>query len=373
MKNLILKGLIVSVLSLTVGIFQQIFAQDRFAIERAQQAVREKIIRDKGGEVTFPFYMRNETFRVSDSHTGVRGFGTWEGGFNQRIRDFSYEARVENRSGKVDRIKYKLLNQNDGGGRVPNWAIGTFYGRNPQTGGRIILTITENGKVNVNFDNSSFANGYFYNNQITIDGVFSRVTRLNRGIRTIRVDNGETIDYYRDEFGGGGSGSVPEWAVGTFYGRNPQTGGTITLTISSNGSVSANTGNGLVYGTIFGERLTIDGVSSKIIRLNNGIRTIRVDNGETIDYYRNFGGSNSVPNWAVGTFYARNPQTGGTIILNIEPNGNVTVNMDGAISYGTMYSTTLNINSTTSTVTKISGGIRTTRNDNGERINYRKQ
>ena len=45
-----------------------------------------------------------------------------------------------------------------------------------------------------------------------------------------------------------------------FYGRNPQTGGTIYLTIQSNGTVTVDTGCGVTYATINGENLTIDGI-----------------------------------------------------------------------------------------------------------------
>lgn len=371
MKSLILKSLIVLFLVMTAGIFKPVLAQDRYAIERAQQAVREKIIRDKGGNVTYPSFPSAQTY-ASGSRTEVRGTGNWRD-TNGRIYQFNYKARVNVNDGRVDKIDYKI-DRNSSSNLVPSWAVGTFYGRNPQTGGRIVLTIAENGNVVVDFDNVSSARGYFSNNQISIDGAVSRVTRLNNGIRTTRVDNGETIDYSRNEFGGsGGSENVPSWAIGTFYGRNPQTGERIILSISANGSVRVDLGNGSVYGTVSGDRLTIDGISSRITRLSNGIRTTRFDNGEVIDYYRDFGSGGNVPNWATGTFYARNPQTGGNIFLTISPDGNVTVNIDGVISYGTMYNTTLNINGITSTVTKISGGIRTTRNDNRERIDYRKQ
>jgi hypothetical protein len=185
--------------------------------------------------------------------------------------------------------------------------------------------------------------------------------------------------------GGGGNANVPNWAVGTFYGRNPQNGGTITLTISRNGSITADFQGDASYGNWYGNsRININGAEARVTRLNNGIRTVRTDNGERIDYYRtnpgdggdwnNGGGGGGNPvNWAVGNFNARNPQTGGTITLSIQNNGNVTVYMDGATNYGTMDGSILVINGVRSRVTRRNNGISTTREDNGEVINYRRQ
>lgn len=182
---------------------------------------------------------------------------------------------------------------------------------------------------------------------------------------------------------GGGGGNVPQWMLGTWYGRNPMNGSIIQLTINSNGSATADFGGSMIYGTADGTRVHFGGATSRVSRLgNNGMRTTRTDNGERIDYYRNRpgggglgGGGNigNVPNWATGTFWARNPQTGGRITLTIQSNGNVTVNMDGNISYGSVYGTTFTLNGESSTISKISNGIRTRHNRTGERIDYRRQ
>ncbi len=180
----------------------------------------------------------------------------------------------------------------------------------------------------------------------------------------------------------GGGGNVPQWILGTWYGRAPN-GSMIQLTVNANGTATANIGGSMSYGSADGTRIHFGGATSRVSRIgNNGLRTTRTDNGERIDYYRNQqpgwgggGGGNmgNVPSWAVGTFWARNPQTGGRITLTIQRSGNVTVNMDGNISYGTLYGTTFSLNGETSTVTKISRGIRTQSNRSGERIDYRKQ
>ena len=216
----------------------------------------------------------------------------------------------------------------------------------------------------------------------------ARVSQINNGIRT-RGSNGEVIDYYRNgngnggDWGGGGGnggGNAPSWAVGTFYGRNPQTGGTITLTVNRNGSVSADFQGSQSNGTLNGSTLNMSGATARVTQISNGLRT-RGTNGEVIDYYRgngNGGGGGgdgwggNVPSWAVGTFYARNPQTGGRITLTVQTNGQVYIDLggNGGTAYGTLYGTTLTVNNATATVQKRGNGLRTTRSDNGERIDY---
>ena len=185
--------------------------------------------------------------------------------------------------------------------------------------------------------------------------------------------------------GGGGGGNVPNWAIGTFYGRNPQTGGTITLMIDRNGSVQITFDNGsTVYASMNGDRLNNGGIISRVTRLNNGIRTTRNDTGERIDYftrrgdwddddYDNDNGNANIPSWALGRFYGTNPQTGGTITMDINRNGRVVITFEnGSTVYATMRGTQLNNGGITSTVTRLNNGIRTTRNDTGERIDYRR-
>lgn len=179
-----------------------------------------------------------------------------------------------------------------GGGDVPKWAIGTFYGRNPQTGGTIVLSINRNGSVAINADGVSTAYATMRGDRLNNNGIIARVTRLDNGIRTTRLDNGERIDYFLNGNDNGGNsssggGNVPNWAIGTFYGRNPQTGGTITLSISNNGSVVIRFENGsTTYATLNGDRLDNNGIVSRVTKINNGIRTTRLDNGERIDYRR---------------------------------------------------------------------------------------
>lgn len=188
--------------------------------------------------------------------------------------------------------------------------------------------------------------------------------------------------------GGGGTVTPPSWAQGTFYGVAPN-GSQIMLTISANGSVNANVGGGISYGTFTrGNILNIGGAQSRVTRQGNGITTTRTDNGERITYSRTGGGGNwgggnnpgwgsgqqvAPPTWARGTFTGRAPN-GTEIILTIDNSGNVTANVGGGMSYGSFTrGNYININGAISSVTSVRRGIRTTRTDNGEVIEYRKR
>ena len=182
-----------------------------------------------------------------------------------------------------------------GAGNVPNWAEGTFYGRNPNTGGTITMTIGSNGSVTIDFGSGPPTYATINNRTLRVGTTVSNVTRLNNGIRTTRRDNGEVIDYYRGGAGdptpyppvGGGGGNVPSWALGTFYARNPISGGRIMMVVDSGGNVTITfDGSAPSYATINGTTFTYGTTQSRISRINNGIRTTRLDNGEVINYYR---------------------------------------------------------------------------------------
>jgi hypothetical protein len=185
------------------------------------------------------------------------------------------------------------------GGNVPNWAVGTFYGRNPQTGGRITLTIDQNGQVYVDLGSgrNDKAYGTIYGTTLTVNNETATVRRMGNGIRTTRTDNGQWIDYTRDGSGGGGwdgggqpggpgMGDVPNWAVGTFFAQNPVGRGTMSITIERGGRVTVTMEGNVIYGTMYRDRLNINGETAVVTQLRNGIRTRRPDTGETIDYYR---------------------------------------------------------------------------------------
>jgi hypothetical protein len=223
---------------------------------------------------------------------------------NNMMNNLSFARRLERQWNQMRRDINKLADTYNlpqlenwgggggggGGGNVPSWAVGTFYGRNPQTGGTITLNINSSGSVVITFENGATNYATINRDRLNNGGIISRVTRINNGIRTTRIDNGERIDYFVNNYGGGGGGvggNVPSWAIGRFYGRNPQTGGTITLDINSNGSVIITFENGATnYATLNGDRLNNNGIISRVTRINNGIRTTRLDNGERIDYRR---------------------------------------------------------------------------------------
>ena len=315
---------------------------------------------------------RNEVQSVMSSAQNV----------NSLMNNLQFARKLEKQWRNMRRDLNKLADTFDlasldgsvsGNGSVPNWAIGTFAGRNPQTGGSIVLTVTGNGYVTADID-GSLSTGTIRGEQLTINGATARIYKINNGIRTTRNDNGESIEYFASGFGSGNNGgNVPSWAIGTFTGRNPQNNGNIILTINRNGSVTADIQGAISNGTINGETLNINGANARIYKINNGIRTTRTDNGESIDYLlggNNWNNGGNVPNWAVGTFTTRNPQTGGTITLTITANGYATADFQGAISNGTVNGEELNINGAVSKLRKINNGIRTTRRDNGESLDY---
>lgn len=174
-------------------------------------------------------------------------------------------------------------------GNPPEWAVGTFSGSNPIDGSRITLTITENGKVTANIGGNAFY-GSVSVDMLNMNGAMARITRTPNGITTTRTDNGESITYIREGSAktntSGPRGEVPVWAVGTFWGRDPDTDEEISITIATNGNVIENLGSGNNrYGTMYKEIITFDGVESTVSRIRNGIRMTRADNGQRTEYF----------------------------------------------------------------------------------------
>lgn len=199
----------------------------------------------------------------------------------------------------------------------PSWARGTFYGTGPK-GENIQLTINGNGSVVAYINGGQSYGSYTSGDYLNIGGASSRVSRNGSGISTTRTDNGERISYSRNNWnsggnwndnnwGGGNSGggqvSPPSWARGNFYGTGPR-GERITLTINSNGSVTADVSGNPSYGSyVRGDMISLGGATSRVSKNGNGITTTRTDNGERISYSRsgwsgewNNGGWNS-GNW----------------------------------------------------------------------------
>lgn len=177
-----------------------------------------------------------------------------------------------------------------GGSRPPAWAQGTFYGTAPN-GSQITLTISNNGSASANV-NGSVSYGSYNRGILTMGYNTARVSRNGNGIRTVSTSNGETINYSRTGWGGGGpigggGGSPPNWAVGSFTGRNPIDGGSIFMTVSNNGNVTVSIGGSQSYGSMNGSMLTMGSSQARVYRDGNGFRTVSTGDGQTIYYRRN--------------------------------------------------------------------------------------
>lgn len=205
----------------------------------------------------------------------------------------------DNRISSIRRVSGGGGGGNPGGGwggpaiNPPNWAVGTFYGNAPN-GMQVTLTISGNGSVTAIVNGQSSYGSFIRGNNLFMNGATSRVTRQGNGIRTVRNDNRERIDYVRtggDGGAGGGSNpgnqiAPPSWARGTFFGIAPN-GARITLTISWTGAVTANINGQFSYGSFTqGNMLEMGGAFSRVTSISRGIRTVRTDTGERIDYRR---------------------------------------------------------------------------------------
>ena len=227
---------------------------------------------------------------------------------NQMMNNLSFARKLESRWKNMRKDLNKLAdtfdlplldgsnnNNNNSGGNVPSWAVGTFYGKSPQDGSTITMTINANGSVNISFNNGSFANATINGDRLYNNGAEARITRLNNGIRTTSITDGQSIDYYRTSGNGNnnnnnnnnnGNANIPSWAIGTFSTRNPQNGGTITLTISKDGNVTVNFDGNVSYATMRGDRFFNGNAEAKVTKTRNGIRTTSVTDGQSIDYQR---------------------------------------------------------------------------------------
>lgn len=287
-------------------------------------------------------------------------------------------------NGWNDRIRSMRRTNSSGGGwgsggqnsTPPSWAQGTFYGNAPN-GTQIILTIDRSGRVTANIG-GAMSYGSYYQGYIIIDGNRSRLSQSGNGFRTVSTSNGESIYYSRNNTGGGWGGSQsrpPSWARGTFYGNAPN-GAQIMLTINNDGGITANINGNISNGYYqSGNVININGNTARVYRQGDGFRTVSTMNNETIVYSRNSGGwggsgGSNVPSWAIGQFRGNNPQDGSQIIMNIQSNGNVTINIGGNMNYGSLNGSTLTVNGARSTVYRNGNGIRTVSNGDGQTINY---
>jgi hypothetical protein len=99
------------VLALVIGSVSVGFAQrpDDWAVDQAQQAVRERIISGEGGrDVTVRFGTDARVESPSDANLRVRGTGRVLRSHDRTSRSFSYEAVVNTRNSKVSDVHYDL-------------------------------------------------------------------------------------------------------------------------------------------------------------------------------------------------------------------------------------------------------------------------
>ncbi|HWW77744.1 MAG TPA: hypothetical protein VNZ44_20235 [Pyrinomonadaceae bacterium] len=278
--------------------------QTRYAIERAQVGVKGKIVEERGGdwgEVTFD-QSSTQTWRVSDRQTGVRGRGTHAPNGSQ-ARQFTYEAVVDHRNGKIESVNYDFGRGGGGNGggwndrRVPRWLVGTFYGRSPSNGRRVELTVTRDGEATAVFRNGSREQGTYDNGRIRFSSSSDSwdVSRVSEGVRAASGSRSEV--FTTDASRGGGDdddnddndGRVPRWARGTF--RGTTSSGESELTIRADGTATARslTKNQTFRGTYSNGRLRFDWGTFDVQRTGDGIRTVEVNNRSNQTDYRRTG------------------------------------------------------------------------------------
>src|SRR5262245_6611239 len=100
--------------------------------------------------------------------------------------------------------------------RIPDWAIGTFIGRDPNTGSPIILTINSNGSVTADFGVGNFSYGTMNNTTLRMGNDVSRISRTRDGLRSTSRTDGQVLDFVRDNSmdGGGNWNDNDNWNNG---------------------------------------------------------------------------------------------------------------------------------------------------------------
>ena len=285
----------VSATAARAQIGQETLRLDR-AVERVQEAVRERITNERGGrEANITFNNDAQRFPVSTSQVGVRGTGVYWRGTRGRREEFSYSAVFNNRERRVERVEYRLVEGDaDGGGgqrEVPRWLVGTFRGRNPSAvrGQRMLVTVEDNGRVSVVYGDGARESGTYADRQLRVgNSSVWNLSRMDNGFRAQDDRSRRAEDFVRvgDGADDGDNGRVPRWVVGTFRGTTDS--GESELTINRDGSATATS---LVNRTSFAGRyadgvLTFDWGSFNVTREGEGIRTVQVNNRRNQTSYR---------------------------------------------------------------------------------------
>ncbi len=244
-----------------------------------------------GGQTYYGNYYRgnlsvnNDTSAVQQSGNGIRTYNRNTG-----------QTTIYSRTPPYNGGGWNGGNNNGqwgGSGNIsqpPTWAQGTFYSQD----GNITLSIDGTGRATVVNGGQTFY-GNYYRGNLTINGDTSSVSQSGNGIRTYNRNSGQTTIYTRNYNGGyngnntggwNGSGNTsapPSWAQGTFY---SQDGSNISLTINSNGQVTAMVNGQMYYGNYYNGSLTLNGDTSTVSRDGNGIRTYNTSTRQTTRYRR---------------------------------------------------------------------------------------
>jgi hypothetical protein len=272
--------------------------QTRYAIERAEIGARLKVVQERGGgmdSVTFD-QTRTQTWRVSDRTTGVRGAGSHVQGNSSFSREFTYEAVVDHRNGKIVSVSYNFVGGGGTGGgrddrRVPRWLVGSFDGRSPSGGRRrVAVTVERDGAVSALYDNGTREQGYYDNGRIRFNNSSSDwdVSRVEEGFRAASGRRSEVFSRngagYDDDDDDGGR--VPRWMRGTFRGTTDSGESELTIRADGNATARSLTKNQSFQGTYANGRLRFDWGTYEVERTRDGIRTVDVNNRNSTEYRR---------------------------------------------------------------------------------------
>ncbi len=273
--------------------------QVRYAVERAQVGVSGKIIQERGGDwssVTFD-QRSTSTWQVSDRLTGVRGEGR-HAPADGPARTFTYEAVVDYRNGKIDRVSYQMSGGRPGGGgwderRVPRWLVGTFYGRSPSNGRRVTLTVTRNGEATAAYNNGNREQGTYNDGRIRFNTSSDSwdVSRVDEGIRAA---SGRRSEVFTTDSSNGGNDDndderVPRWMRGTFRGMTPDGEAELVIRADGTATIGAVGKTGRASGTYSDGRLRFDWGSYEVERMRYGLRTVNVRDRNNRTEYRRTG------------------------------------------------------------------------------------
>lgn len=107
-------------------------------------------------------------------------------------------AAIANNSKRGEEDRHQETHTDDA--TVPNWAIGRYYGYNPDARAEVALEITASGRVSTR-ERGREAYGHVYErDRIAMDdGRRLRVERTDRGLRIVdERDRARSTDFYRD-------------------------------------------------------------------------------------------------------------------------------------------------------------------------------